>query len=90
MQTLIEARARVKREGINKIYNLYQVRKPKSVMLHVLFNLVHNELWSRAVASKDQDYKERLAYQRAIFELASEEEMKRFKNPSIQPGHQSQ
>jgi len=73
MQTLIEARARVKKQGIQKILKLYHVRDRKSLMLHVLFNIMYSEGLEKARSTNDIDYKDRLQYQRAVFELASED-----------------
>ena len=68
---LIKARAQVKKEGINNLLKTYGVRDRQSLMLQVLFNVVHNQCVQQAISTKDDDYKQRLAYQRAVFELAA-------------------
>ena len=81
MQTLKEVRASVQAEGIQTIYQRYQVNSPHGVMLRVVFNLLYDQAY--AAASTD-DAKELLMYQKAIYELAAEEQIK---NPSTYSAH---
>lgn len=73
MKTMQEVRTEVQSEGIQSIYKQYKVGTPHSVMLRVIFNML------RAQANKtNADEREILNYQQAVFEMASEEEIKNF------------
>lgn len=80
MQKLIEVRAEVNSKGIQPIYQLYHVETPRGVMLHVIFNM----LYSLSMEHASADDQENLLHQKAIFELACEEETK---SPSIYSEH---
>lgn len=80
MESLITARKNVQAQGIQSFYKLYSVGTPKEVMLQVIFNIT----WSQAWKNANPEEKESLRTQRAIFELACEEQIK---NPSTYSTH---
>ena len=67
-QTYSTLKQRVEKDGIDLYYKLFDVRKPKHLMLCIIFDLIWNLRYSEN--SNNPDVVEHLKTQNAVFELA--------------------